>query len=147
MVQMKHTARRRLERKFASLRRKEWEQKCCNLNCVDSCRDISDSPRCCLQLVSNLLRKWKWKEKDIKMAIASATSNSHAVFVFRIQTTEILNELSSCSFETRSGSLNTTYPVNCCNKYPVSLLLFTKISSLISASYVYPTFRSNSRKV
>ena len=74
-IHMNHTAGRRLERKFASLRRKEWERKCCNLNCVDSCWDIPDSPRCCLQLVSNLERKWKCEENNIKMAIASATYN------------------------------------------------------------------------
>ena len=72
-IEMDQTGGRRLERKFASLRRKEWQRKCCNLDCVDSCWDIPDSPRCCLQLVSNLERKWKWKENDIKMAIAPAT--------------------------------------------------------------------------
>ena len=79
-IEMDQTGGRRLERKFASLRRKEWERKCCNLNCVDSCWGISDSPRCCLRLVSNLERKWKWKENDIKTAIASATSNCQFSF-------------------------------------------------------------------
>ena len=102
-IQMDQTGGRRLERKFASLRRKEWERKCCNLNCVDSCWDISDSPRCCLQLVSNLERKWKWKENDIKMAIAPATYNSQfSCSVLR--TAKIVDELSSSLFERVSAS-------------------------------------------
>ena len=103
-IHMIYTGGRRLERKFSSLRRKEWERRCCNLDWVDSCWDISDSPRCCLQLVSSLERKWKWKENEyIKMGIASATYNSQFSCSV-VRTTEIIDELSSSSFKTVSTS-------------------------------------------
>ena len=100
---MSYSAGRRHQRQFASLHRKEWERKRCNPNCLDSCWDIQGSPRCCLQLVSNLERKWKWKENDIKMAIASATYNSQ-FSCSDVRTTEIVDELPSSLFEIVSTS-------------------------------------------